>query len=199
MIHLYSDGPEMIETARATKRILQIGSQRVSSMIYAKAKELLASGAIGQLNMVTAHWDRNSSMGAWNYTVPPDASTGDLRLAALSGHRAEDSVQRGAVFPVAQVEGLRQRRGGRSVCASLQRNAFHHRLARADARHGDGRPALLEGRPRCARRDAGTVRLSRGIQPEPARELCGRRRGERGPDLHRLRRDDGDRRERRDA
>ncbi len=74
MIHLYADGPEMIETARATSRILQIGSQRVSSVIYAKAKEILASGAIGQLNMVTAHWDRNSSMGAWNYTIPPDAS-----------------------------------------------------------------------------------------------------------------------------
>ena len=44
-------------------------------MIYAKAKELLASGAIGQLNMVTARWDRNSSIGAWNYTVPLDAST----------------------------------------------------------------------------------------------------------------------------
>ena len=43
-------------------------------MIYAKAKELLAAGAIGQLNMVTARWDRNSSIGAWNYTVPPDAS-----------------------------------------------------------------------------------------------------------------------------
>ena len=74
MIHLYADGAEMIETARATKRILQVGSQRVSSVIYAKAKELLASGAIGQLNMVTAHWDRNSTMGAWSYTVPPDAS-----------------------------------------------------------------------------------------------------------------------------
>ena len=74
MIHVYADGPEMIETARSTNRILQIGSQRVSSVIYAKAKELLASGAIGKLNMVTAHWDRNSSMGAWNYTVPPDAS-----------------------------------------------------------------------------------------------------------------------------
>jgi predicted dehydrogenase len=74
MIHLYADGPEMIETARATGRILQVGSQRVSSLIYAKAKELLASGAIGQLNMVTAHWDRNSTMGAWSYTVPPDAS-----------------------------------------------------------------------------------------------------------------------------
>ena len=75
MIHIYADGPEMIETARANKRILQIGSQRVSSIIYAKAKELLAAGAIGQLNMVNAHWDRNSSIGAWNYTVPPDAST----------------------------------------------------------------------------------------------------------------------------
>jgi predicted dehydrogenase len=74
MIHLYSDGPEMIETARTTNRIIQIGSQRVSSVLYAKAKELLASGAIGQLNMVTAYWDRNSSMGAWNYTIPPDAS-----------------------------------------------------------------------------------------------------------------------------
>ena len=75
MIHLYSDGPEMIEAARQTNRILQIGSQRVSSVIYAKAKELLTSGAIGKLNMVTAYWDRNSAIGAWDYTVPLDAST----------------------------------------------------------------------------------------------------------------------------
>jgi len=75
MIHLYADGPQMIEAANANHRILQVGSQRVSSVIYAKAKELLASGAIGQLNMVTARWDRNSSIGAWNYTVPLDAST----------------------------------------------------------------------------------------------------------------------------
>ncbi len=74
MIHLYEDGPAMIQTARETNRILQVGSQRVSSVVYAKAKQLLAAGAIGQLNMVTARWDRNSSIGAWNYTVPPDAS-----------------------------------------------------------------------------------------------------------------------------
>ncbi len=52
-----------------------MGSQRVSSIVYAKAKELLAAGAIGKLNMVSARWDRNSSIGAWNYTVPLDAST----------------------------------------------------------------------------------------------------------------------------
>ncbi len=75
MIHLYPDGPEIIEAANSTHRILQVGSQRVSSIVYAKAKELLASGAIGKLNMVTARWDRNSSTGAWNYSIPLDAST----------------------------------------------------------------------------------------------------------------------------
>jgi predicted dehydrogenase len=74
MIHLYSDGHAMIDTAKKTGRVLQIGSQRVSNALYAKAQELLAAGAIGQLNMVNAHWDRSSSQGAWNYTVPPDAS-----------------------------------------------------------------------------------------------------------------------------
>lgn len=74
MIHLYSDGPEVIRAARETNRIIQVGSQRVSSLIYGKAKQLLASGAIGRLNMVTAWWDRNSAIGAWDYTVPPDAS-----------------------------------------------------------------------------------------------------------------------------
>jgi predicted dehydrogenase len=54
---------------------LQIGSQRVSSLLYIKAKELLEAGAIGKLNMVTARWDRNSAIGAWDYTVPLDAST----------------------------------------------------------------------------------------------------------------------------
>jgi predicted dehydrogenase len=75
MIHLYSDGPKIIDTWRKTGRIMQIGSQRVSSIIYHKAKELLAAGAIGKLNMVTVWYDRNSAQGAWEYTVPYDANT----------------------------------------------------------------------------------------------------------------------------
>jgi predicted dehydrogenase len=50
-----------------------VGSQRVSSALYIKAKELVSSGAIGELNMVSAHWDRNSAIGAWDYTIPLDA------------------------------------------------------------------------------------------------------------------------------
>jgi predicted dehydrogenase len=74
MIHVYSDGPKIIEAWRKTNRIMQVGSQGVSSIVYAKAKELLAAGAIGTLNMVTVWYDRNSAQGAWQYTVPYDAS-----------------------------------------------------------------------------------------------------------------------------
>ncbi len=73
MIQHVDDGAPVVEAQRATNRILQVGSQRVSSVIYKKARELYQSGAIGKLNMVEAWWDRNSATGAWEYTVPPDA------------------------------------------------------------------------------------------------------------------------------
>src|SRR6266404_3849320 len=74
MIHSIDEGPAMIEAQQRTGRTLQIGSQYVSSLVYQKAKELLSAGAIGQLNMVEAWLDRNTAIGAWQYSIPPDAS-----------------------------------------------------------------------------------------------------------------------------
>jgi predicted dehydrogenase len=76
MIHLYSDGPEIIQAAQKTNRILQVGSQRVSSMMYRKAKQLIESGAIGKIIVINAWWDRNTfdPTGAFDYSIPPDAS-----------------------------------------------------------------------------------------------------------------------------
>ncbi len=74
MVQLIGDGQPLVEAQRKTGRILQVGSQRVSSIVYQKAQELLQSGAIGQLNMVEAWWDRNSAIGAWQYSIPPDAT-----------------------------------------------------------------------------------------------------------------------------
>jgi predicted dehydrogenase len=74
MVQEIGDGPLVIETARQTGRILQVGSQHVSSIVYAKARELFRAGAIGELNLVEAWINRNSSMGAWQYSIPPDGS-----------------------------------------------------------------------------------------------------------------------------
>lgn len=78
MVQDIREGLPVIEAQRKTNRILQVGSQRVSSILYAKAKELLAAGAIGELNFVEAYMDRNSPIGAWQYSVPPDASPANI-------------------------------------------------------------------------------------------------------------------------
>jgi len=75
MVQRISDGHPVIEAQQKTGRIAQVGSQRVSSIVYKKAQELMQSGAIGELSMVEAWWDRNSALGAWQYSLPPDAST----------------------------------------------------------------------------------------------------------------------------
>ena len=74
MVQLIEDGREVVDAAARTGRILQVGSQRVSSVVYQKAKELLEAGAIGETNLVEAWVDRNSAIGAWQYSIPPDAS-----------------------------------------------------------------------------------------------------------------------------
>jgi len=74
MVHSIDEGQAMIDAQQRTGRTLQIGSQYVSSLMYQKAKELLSAGAIGELNMVEAWLDRNSAIGAWQYSIPPDAS-----------------------------------------------------------------------------------------------------------------------------
>lgn len=86
MVQQLSEGAQMIEAQKRTGRILQVGSQRVSSIIYAKAKEMLAGGAIGELNMVEAWVDRNSAIGAWQYSIPPDASPANIDWDRFLGH-----------------------------------------------------------------------------------------------------------------
>src|SRR5205807_2079526 len=60
--------------AQKTNRIVQIGSQRVSSILYAQAKEIYDSGKLGEVYSIEAYWDRNSASGAWVYPIPRNAS-----------------------------------------------------------------------------------------------------------------------------
>ncbi len=74
MVQRIDDGKPVIAAREKTGRIMQVGSQRVSSIVYQKAKDLFRAGAIGELNMVEAWWDRNSAIGAWEYSIPLDAT-----------------------------------------------------------------------------------------------------------------------------
>jgi predicted dehydrogenase len=74
MSHTAADGVAMVAAVKSTNRIVQIGSQRVSSQICAKARELIAQGAIGELMMVEGSLGRNDPTGAWEYPPPPDLS-----------------------------------------------------------------------------------------------------------------------------
>src|SRR6266513_160446 len=78
MSHTAADGVAMVDAVKPTNRIVQIGSQRVSSQICAKARELIAQGAIGELMMVEGSLGRNDPTGAWEYPPPPDLSARTL-------------------------------------------------------------------------------------------------------------------------
>jgi predicted dehydrogenase len=74
MSHAPSEGIEMVNAQKKTGRIIQVGSQRVSSVICAKSKELLSQGIIGDLNLVEGSLGRNDPTGCWEYPPPPDLS-----------------------------------------------------------------------------------------------------------------------------
>jgi predicted dehydrogenase len=74
MSHSVADGQAMIAAVQSGKRIFQAGSQRVSSILYAKAREIYASGRLGEVHSIDAQWNRNTPGGAWVYPIPSDAS-----------------------------------------------------------------------------------------------------------------------------
>jgi predicted dehydrogenase len=78
MSHSASDGYEMLAAAQKSGRLVQIGAQRTSSVLCAKAKELVAKGLLGEITLVEGSLGRNDPTGAWQYPPPPDLSPANL-------------------------------------------------------------------------------------------------------------------------
>jgi predicted dehydrogenase len=74
MVQKVEEGHNIIKVQKATGKVFQVGSQYVSSIIHAKAKEIISAGDIGEINFAEAQIDRHSALGAWQYSIPPDAS-----------------------------------------------------------------------------------------------------------------------------
>jgi predicted dehydrogenase len=74
MVQQIDEGHKVIATQQKTKAVFQVGSQRVSSVAIAEARKRYLAGDIGQLNVVETYNDRHDALGAWQYSIPPDAS-----------------------------------------------------------------------------------------------------------------------------
>ena len=85
MVHRFEEGAAVIQTQKETGRVLQVGSQRVSSIVTLKAKELFEKNLIGELILIEAWNDRQSANGAWQYSIPTDAKKNTVDWNAFIG------------------------------------------------------------------------------------------------------------------
>ena len=158
MSHTAADGVAMVAGAKKSGKIVQIGSQRVSSAIVAKAKELLAQGVIGDLCLVEGVNGRNSPCGAWEYPPPPDLSLENLDWDTWQGTVPRRTSRSEGVCALALLEGIRHRRCGGFACASdewIYRDLGEK--SGAESCHGIGRHPALERRPQHAGCACGAV------------------------------------------
>jgi predicted dehydrogenase len=79
------EGPEFIAAAEKSDRILQIGSNGMSSKLQQTAKEIVKSGKLGRITLIRATYDRNTESGAWLYPIPPDADEETVNWEAFVG------------------------------------------------------------------------------------------------------------------
>ncbi len=89
MVQHVEDGAAVIKAEKESKKVFQVGSQGVSSITLAEAKKLIKSGAIGEVNMIEAINDRYSAMGAWQYSIPTDASAATVDWDRYLGDTAK--------------------------------------------------------------------------------------------------------------
>lgn len=85
LTYTVAEGAEIIAAVKKSGRILQVGSQNISSPLQAKARELVQSGRLGQITMIRSSTNRNTAGGAWLYPIPPDASRETVNWEMFQG------------------------------------------------------------------------------------------------------------------
>ena len=73
MMQHIEEGHAMVKAEKDSGLKVQVGSQLASGIDTLKARELFQQGVIGELNLVEINYDRSTSNGAWQYSIPRDA------------------------------------------------------------------------------------------------------------------------------
>jgi predicted dehydrogenase len=98
MTYAIEDGPVMMAAAQKSGKILQVGSQGISSKTQQTAREWIRSGRLGKVTLIRAAYNRNTRSGAWLYPIPPDASEKTVDWNAFLGPAPRRSFSLERVF-----------------------------------------------------------------------------------------------------
>ena len=85
MVQKISKGKPVIDAWKASGKTMQVGSQRISGAAFKEAKRMVQAGDIGQINYIESNSDRFNAIGAWNYSIPTDASLKTVDWATFLG------------------------------------------------------------------------------------------------------------------
>lgn len=76
LTHTIEEGFDILAAVKKSGKKFQVGTQRRSSLLYQKAKEIYESGVLGKVHYARAFWYRNSpeTFPAWRYDIPGDST-----------------------------------------------------------------------------------------------------------------------------
>ena len=100
LTHTIEEGFDILQAVEASGKKFQVGTQRRSSKVYMKAKEIYESGVLGEVVYARAYWYRNSpdSDPAWRYEIPADADPSNTDYEKFLGDAPETAFDKSRYF-----------------------------------------------------------------------------------------------------
>ncbi len=83
--HALDEGAAIQTAVDGAKRVVQVGGAWINSPLFDRAREIINSGKLGTVTLVSGAWDTASAIDAWQFPFPPDASPESVDFKTFLG------------------------------------------------------------------------------------------------------------------